>query len=75
MFCWATNSVGRGTPCVFTILPIGPPEPPSKCRTSNVTYSSFEVSKILSLVLVETKIIRIVYIKYNLKLQILPMTM
>jgi len=44
MFCWATNSVGRGTPCVFTILPIGPPEPPSKCRTSNVTYSSFEIS-------------------------------
>ncbi len=43
LFCWATNSVGRGSPCVFTILPIGPPDPPAKCRTSNVTYSSFEV--------------------------------
>jgi len=44
LFCWASNIVGKGTPCVFTILPIGPPEPPSKCRTSNVTYSSFEIS-------------------------------
>ena len=43
LLCWATNDIGRGEPCVFTILPIGPPEPPAKCRTSNVTYSSFEV--------------------------------
>ena len=44
LLCWATNNIGRGDPCVFTILPIGPPEPPAKCRTSNVTYSSFEVT-------------------------------
>lgn len=45
LLCWPENELGRGLPCVFTILPIGPPEPPSKCRTSNVTYSSFEVSR------------------------------
>ena len=45
LVCGATNSVGSSSaPCVFSILPVGPPEPPSKCRTSNVTYSSFEVS-------------------------------
>ena len=48
LFCWATNSVGQGSPCVFTILPIGPPDPPAKCRTSNVTYSSFEVGTIVT---------------------------
>ena len=45
LVCGAANSVGGSSaPCVFSILPVGPPEPPSKCRTSNVTYSSFEVS-------------------------------
>ena len=44
---WSHPLLGRGEPCVFNILPIGPPEPPAKCRTSNVTYSSFEVRSTL----------------------------
>ena len=50
LLCWARNNVGLGSPCVFTILPIGPQEPPAKCRTSNVTYSSFEVDPCIHLV-------------------------
>ena len=25
-----SNSIGKGTPCVFNILPLGPPDPPSR---------------------------------------------
>jgi len=44
LICIASNSVGKGSPCSFTILPIGPPDPPSGCLASNVTYSSFRVT-------------------------------
>lgn len=44
LLCWGSNSIGKGTPCVFSILPIGPPDPPSRCLSSNVTYSSFKIS-------------------------------
>ena len=43
LLCWGANSIGQGTPCMFSILPIGPPDPPSRCIASNVTYSSFKV--------------------------------
>jgi len=44
LLCWGENTIGKGTPCMFSILPIGPPDPPSRCMASNVTYSSFKVS-------------------------------
>ncbi|XP_026481243.1 hemicentin-1-like [Ctenocephalides felis] len=34
--CWAENAVGRQrTPCVFHLVPAGPPLPPSNCTMSN----------------------------------------
>ena len=45
LVCWASNSVGAGAPpCVYHLLPIGPPEPPLACSASNVTYSTVKVS-------------------------------
>jgi len=44
LICWGSNSVGRGSPCVFHLLPIGPPDPPANCIASNVTYSTLKVS-------------------------------
>ena len=41
--CLASNSLGPGMPCAFSILPIGPPEPPARCRATNVSYSAFLV--------------------------------
>ena len=43
LVCWGSNQVGLGSPCVFHLLPIGPPEPPSDCYTHNITYSSVQV--------------------------------
>ena len=44
LVCWASNSVGAGAPpCVYHLLPIGPPEPPLACSASNVTYSTVKV--------------------------------
>ena len=46
LVCWASNSVGAGAPpCVFHLLPIGPPEPPLACSASNVTYSTVKVCR------------------------------
>jgi len=42
--CWATNSVGLGSPCIFHILPVGPPDPPLNRTASNVSYSSLTIS-------------------------------
>jgi len=42
--CWAANSIGRGKPCSFRLVPSGPPEPPTGCVTNNFTYSSFTIS-------------------------------
>ena len=42
--CWASNSVGSAAlPCVYLLVPIGPPDPPSRCSASNVTYSTVKV--------------------------------
>ena len=43
LVCWASNEVGLGVPCVYHLLPIGPPEPPTDCHTYNITYSSLQV--------------------------------
>ena len=43
LVCWASNEVGLGAPCVYHLLPIGPPEPPADCLTYNITYSSLQV--------------------------------
>ena len=43
LVCWGSNQVGLGSPCVFHLLPIGPPEPPSDCYTHNITYSTVQV--------------------------------
>ena len=46
LVCWASNSVGAGTPpCVYHLIPIGPPEPPLACSASNVTYSTVKVNR------------------------------
>lgn len=44
LICWGANSVGRGVPCVYHLLPIGPPNPPTICWAKNVTYSTLKVS-------------------------------
>ena len=42
--CWASNSVGSAAlPCVYLLVPIGPPDPPSRCSASNVTYSTVKL--------------------------------
>ncbi len=52
LVCWASNSVGAGAPpCVYHLLPIGPPEPPLACSASNVTYSTVKVSRLRWLIL------------------------
>lgn len=44
LICWGSNSVGPGQPpCVYHLLPIGPPDPPIECLASNVTYSTAKV--------------------------------
>ena len=43
LVCWASNEVGLGRPCVFHLLPVGPPEAPGGCLTYNITYSSLQV--------------------------------
>ena len=46
LVCWASNEVGLGVPCVYHLLPIGPPEPPGDCLTYNITYSSLQVRSV-----------------------------
>ena len=43
LVCWASNQVGLGSPCVYHLLPIGPPDPPTDCYTHNITYSTVQV--------------------------------
>ena len=41
--CYGLNSIGMGSPCIYHLLPTGPPEPPVHCGTNNVTYSTVKV--------------------------------
>jgi len=42
--CYGLNSIGMGSPCIYHLLPTGPPEPPVHCGTNNVTYSTVKVA-------------------------------
>ena len=44
LLCWGLNSIRKGTPCMFSILPIGPQDPPSRCLSRNGKHS-FKVGK------------------------------
>ncbi|XP_054717950.1 neural cell adhesion molecule 2-like [Uloborus diversus] len=42
--CWATNEVGwQKEPCMFSIVPAGPPEPLQNCTVVNHTENSIQV--------------------------------
>ncbi|KAG8189767.1 hypothetical protein JTE90_017684 [Oedothorax gibbosus] len=44
LLCWGKNSVGvQKDPCVFTVIPAGPPDPVQNCTVSNHTEESFVV--------------------------------
>ncbi|XP_067130529.1 protein turtle homolog B-like isoform X2 [Centruroides vittatus] len=44
LYCYAKNSIGKQTePCIFTIIPVGPPEPVRNCSVANVTSESLLV--------------------------------
>ncbi|KFM73701.1 hypothetical protein X975_01791, partial [Stegodyphus mimosarum] len=44
LYCWGKNSVGeQQMPCIFTIIPIGPPETLQNCTSTNVTMSSVTI--------------------------------
>ena len=33
VLCWASNNLGeQRTPCVFHVMPLGTPQPPSECE-------------------------------------------
>ena len=49
--------MGQGSPCVFHLLPIGPPSPPTRCSDRNVTYSTVKVGKIIQTVPVMSQFI------------------
>lgn len=45
VLCWATNDVGiQSEPCVFHVVPLGSPHPPSDCAISDRTLGSVEVA-------------------------------
>ncbi|CAL4059487.1 unnamed protein product, partial [Meganyctiphanes norvegica] len=44
LLCWSFNSIGeQTTPCAFTIIPAGPPDPPKNCSIANQTTEAIEV--------------------------------
>jgi len=44
LLCWAENNIGRQEePCVFHIVPAGPPDRLKDCMVRNVTYFTAEV--------------------------------
>lgn len=44
VYCWARNSMGvMRSPCVFQLIPAGPPDPPTNCSVVNQTTDSLEV--------------------------------
>ncbi|KAL3251118.1 hypothetical protein MRX96_055240 [Rhipicephalus microplus] len=47
--CEARNSVGpQRRPCLFSVVPAGPPEPPGLCALANQTEEAFQVSDLPS---------------------------
>ncbi|KAG8193485.1 hypothetical protein JTE90_023736 [Oedothorax gibbosus] len=44
LYCWGKNSVGeQQMPCIFTIIPMGPPETLQNCTSANVTMTSVTI--------------------------------
>ncbi|XP_042212860.1 protein turtle homolog A-like [Homarus americanus] len=44
LHCWANNSIGvQDSPCVFQIIPAGPPSSPEHCEIINNTAENIEV--------------------------------
>ncbi|XP_059607786.1 nephrin-like [Phlebotomus argentipes] len=44
LLCWGSNEIGAQTdPCIFHIIPAGPPDPPSNCTVLNITYDMIQV--------------------------------
>ncbi|XP_071035295.1 protein turtle homolog B isoform X1 [Parasteatoda tepidariorum] len=44
LLCWGKNSVGtQKDPCVFTVIPAGPPDPVQNCSVSNHTEESLMI--------------------------------
>ncbi|GFT22595.1 ig-like domain-containing protein [Nephila pilipes] len=45
LYCWGKNSVGeQQMPCIFTIIPLGPPETLQNCTSTNVTMYSITIT-------------------------------
>ncbi|XP_049833130.1 nephrin-like [Schistocerca gregaria] len=45
LLCWGRNEVGvQQQPCVFQVVPAGPPDPPRDCRVSSRSATSLQVS-------------------------------
>ncbi|XP_015785668.1 kin of IRRE-like protein 3 isoform X2 [Tetranychus urticae] len=44
LFCWGKNSVGSQLePCIFTVIPAGPPDPLKNCSLANSSEDSLRV--------------------------------
>ena len=44
LFCWGRNNVGSQTePCVFSVIPAGPPDSVKNCSVTNVTEDSIKI--------------------------------
>ncbi|XP_074598664.1 protein turtle homolog A-like [Brevipalpus obovatus] len=44
LFCWGSNSIGaQREPCIFTVIPAGPPDPIRNCSIVNRTEDSVRV--------------------------------
>jgi len=42
--CWASNEVGdQKRPCIFHVIPAGPPDPVSGCQVKNKTFTSLSL--------------------------------
>ena len=44
LYCWARNSMGlMAAPCVFSVIPATPPDPPLHCAVTNQTTEVLQV--------------------------------
>ena len=44
LYCWARNSMGlMAVPCVFSVIPATPPDPPLHCAVTNQTTEVLQV--------------------------------
>ena len=44
LYCWAVNDKGAmQDPCIFHVIPAGPPQPPSTCTILNQTTDLLQV--------------------------------